>query len=831
MKKKLENPSGWVVLKFGGTSVANSERMKVVSQLIKQSNSEKTTVVVSAMGGVTDALISLIPLAIQRESKLEIALLDLKTKHFEAINQLLPPQKRAVVVASIQKDFNDLSDILQAVSLVRECSDRTTDFISGLGEVWSSQILNGLLEAEQISSVWMDARKVLELTPAVPNPVIHWDSSEKLLNEFLKDHHQPKTLVITGFVGKTLQGIPATLGRNGSDYSAAIFGHLLSADRVEIWTDVDGVMSANPKLVPGAVVIPEMSYSEAMELAYFGAKVLHPNTMRPALEKEIPIIIRNTFNPSHPGTKITVRPETPSISPVKGFTHIEDVALINVEGTGMIGVPGITARLFHSLHEKGISVILISQASSEHSICFVVPENQAESAVKLTKRTFSLELTEGMISSVEKETGCVILAAVGDDMSGAPGVSAKLFTALGRAGVNVKSIAQGSSERNISVVISKEDSIRALRAVHAGFYLSKQTLSVGLIGPGTVGKTLLNQISEMTEKLTRDFGIDIRIRGIATSSKMLLDNHQIPLTKWKEVFDQKAKPLDMDHFIKHVHADYYPHTVLIDCTASNEIAKKYTQWLKQGIHIITPNKKANTLPFDYYRELKSEGRRYQKHYLYETTVGAGLPIIGTLNDLIQTGDEIIRIEGVLSGTMGYLFSNFDGQKPFSELVREAKNLGYTEPDPRDDLSGMDVVRKVVILAREIGLPLEVNDVMVKGFIPESLANVSIEDYLKGLTMMDNEMTDLVQSAKERKEVLRYVGVVDPSGNSRVELKSYPESHPFARVFGSDNIVAFTTKRYHKQPLIIQGPGAGPDVTAAGVFSDLLRIATYLGGSF
>lgn len=820
----------WTVHKFGGTSVANSERIEAVAKIIKRDHVQKTGVVVSAMSGVTDQLLQLLEMASNRKESLKEHLDSLKKKHLDAIEDLLPAINRTPLVAAIQSDFNDVEDILRGVWLTREYSTRTRDFISGLGEVWNAQFLNAKLQALGLKSEWLDARQILVVTPAVPTSNVLWEPSQKKLDHWVKSHTHADYVVITGFVAQTEDGIPTTLGRNGSDYSGSIFGNLLNAENITIWTDVDGVMSANPKQVPGAVVVPELTYQEAVELAYFGAKVLHPSTMIPAMKKDIPIWIRNTFNPDFPGTKISKTCEHDHFSSVKGFSTVDKVALLNVEGTGMMGVPGISARLFTALNEKTISVILISQASSEHSICVAVPENQAAQAKLVTEQAFFSELYHGKISTVSVEPHCAVLAAVGESMSGIPGVSAKFFGALGKAGVNIRAIAQGSSERNISVVVGSDDATKALRAAHAGFYLSNQTLSVGIIGPGLVGTTLLNQITGEHKRLKADFGIDIRVRGIINSRKMVLSNSGLNLSKWKHEIESAESPADMEAFIQHVHADYFPHTVIIDCTSSQDIAGRYVEWLKRGIHVITPNKKANTMPYPYYQELRKEGKRISKHFLYETTVGAGLPIIGTLRDLIQTGDEIIRIEGVLSGTLGYLFSSYDGKIPFSELVRQAKEKGYTEPDPRDDLSGTDVGRKVVILSREIGKNIELDEVPIRSLVPSKLEKVSIQEFVDGLSMINEEMAEMYRKADENGEVLRYVGVIDPAGGSRVELRTYPKTHPFAHIRGNDNIVAFTTKRYLNQPLIVQGPGAGPEVTAAGVFADLLRLSQYLGAT-
>jgi aspartokinase/homoserine dehydrogenase 1 len=542
--------------------------------------------------------------------------------------------------------------------------------------------------------------------------------------------------------------------------------------------------------------------------------------------------IRNTFNPEHPGTKIHHRSndgKKVTVHPVKGFTTVDKVALLNLEGTGMIGVPGIANRLFGSLREIGVSVIMISQASSEHSICFAVPEAQGALAKSTVEKAFFSEIHQGLIHSVELDSSVSILAAVGDDMVSVPGVAAKFFQALGKAGVSVRAIAQGSSERNISVVIDQAQATKALRAAHAGFYLSAQTLSVGVIGPGLIGSSLLAQLESQAEWLRNHFKIDLRVRAVANSKNMLLGERLELSQGLKEKLKSEGAPFSVEGFAAHIQADHVPHSVIIDCTSSEKVAEHYVPWMRKGIHVITPNKKANSGPLKTYLELRGLGQEVGSHYFYEATVGAGLPVITTLRDLIRTGDEVLQIEGVLSGTLSYLFNQFNGQVPFSSLVRDAQKQGFTEPDPRDDLSGTDVARKLIILGREIGMSLEMSDITVQNLVPEKLRKTAeIEGFLSGLAEFDPEMSRTHAEASAAGEVLRYVGSVSPGGKTSVALKRYPKSHPFASLSGTDNIFAFTTKRYHKHPLIIQGPGAGPEVTAGGVFGDLLRLAAYVG---
>jgi aspartokinase/homoserine dehydrogenase 1 len=658
---------------------------------------------------------------------------------------------------------------------------------------------------------------------------VDWDASRARMDAWRAARPQaPHTLVVTGFVAATAEGTPTTLGRNGSDYSASVFAALLGAAQIHIWTDVDGVMSADPRLVPEARPLPELSYREAMELAYFGARVIHPGTMAPAVQAGIPLFIRNTFAPHAPGTRIDAAGA--ARGSVKGFTSIAPVALVNVEGTGMIGVPGTAHRLFGALRERGISVIMISQGSSEHSICFAVPAQDAPAARTAVEEAFFAERHHGQIQTVEVLDDCCVLAAVGDGMAGQPGTAAGFFGALGKAGINVRAIAQGSSERNISVVLDRADERRALRAVHAGFYLSDQTLSVGVIGTGTVGAALLGQLTAAGARLRASSHVDLRVRGLATSQRMLLHERGMELDGWRAAIAGQGTALDLDAFADHVQTDALPHTVLIDCTASEGVAARYEGWLRRGIHVVTPNKRANSGSFGYYRALRLAARQSRMHYLYETTVGAGLPIVQTLRDLVHTGDEVRRIEGVLSGTLSYLFHAFDGSRPFSEILADARARGFTEPDPRDDLSGTDVARKVVILAREMGLPLELADVRVESLVPEALRAGTTAEFLAALPGHDAQIAALLADARARGKVLRYVGEVDRDGNAAARLCALDASHPFARIRPTDNVVQFHTRRYDANPLVVQGPGAGPDVTAGGIFADLLRLASYLGAS-
>lgn len=818
----------WISHKFGGSSLSDASAYRHASSIIGGSDQHQA-VIVSATAGMTDGLIELVTKAAARDSGWTRDSVDLMDRQIGLVHDLLDTERAAQLAEAVQEDFSAIGDILRAVSVLGRAEPSSIAAVAGYGEIWSAQLLAAFLAQTGRSANWLDARQVLVVDSADTVPLIDWELGAQRLNAWLEGNHSD-IVVVTGFIASDRTGAATTLGRNGSDYSASIFAALLGASEINIWTDVDGVMTADPALVHQATVLPDLSYHEAVELAYFGAKVIHPSTMAPAIRRSIPIIIRNTSKPDSPGTRVHLASDR--TLPVKGFATINGIALLNLEGTAMIGVPGIAERLFGALRDQGVSVVLISQGSSEHSICFATPEEQSDAAKRAVERAFAAEKEHGHLQEVEITRGCAILAAVGEGMSGTPGIAAKFFGALARAGVNIRAIAQGSSERNISVVIDADQATRAVRAAHSGFYLSRQTLSLGIIGPGHIGSALLDQMNQQLDRLRDEHNVDLRVRAIANSTSMIVDENQIDLAKWREILNSpgEASPTNLDRLADFVHTESIPHAAIIDCTASEEISMSYGKWLADGIHVVTPNKRANSGDIGYYRELRQHAMRADAHYFYETTVGAALPVIQTLRDLVQTGDVIHRVDGVFSGTLAYLFNNFDGSVPFSTIVAEARREGYTEPDPRDDLSGTDVARKVVILAREMGVEIELEDVKVEGLVPAGMERGSPEDFLERMIDHDDQMLDLLQDARSRNQVLRFVGTIEPEVGCTVSLQSLSTDHPFARGQHTDNIVMFRTDRYLRNPLVVQGPGAGPDVTAGGVFADILRLANYLGAT-
>jgi len=805
--------------KFGGSSLADAECFQQVKTLL---NKQHAIVVVSATQGTTSAIQTLLDQAVSHQP-VEAGLSKLQQHHLELANSLLSTDHAKNFIKQLQKDCDDIQAILHAVQLAGDYSPQAQDLLLGYGEQWSAQLLCDML-GDQAKTLYLNAANVLFTQVKAGMTGIDWAKSQTAVNTFLAGK-QFEQLIITGYLAATPEGVPTTLGRNGSDYSATIFAKLLKAKAVTIWTDVDGIYSADPKRVPQAFTLKTLTYEEALELAYFGATIIHPNTMAPAIECNIPIHIKNTFNPNGNGTLIAKK-QANKTHPVHGLSSIDDVALVNIEGTGMIGVSGIAARVFQHLQIANISVILISQASSEHSICFAVPKHQADAAVTVLTEAFQFEIEQRQIERIIADKDCAILAIVGEGMVGTTGIADKLCGSLAKANINIRAIAQGSSERNISIVVNNSDINRALRSVHSGFYLANKTISIGLIGPGVVGGTLLDQIEATAAQLSKNYQVDCFVTGIMNSKKMLLGN-PLTLKNWRDQFSTCDVATDYDKFINHILADDMPDAVVIDCTANQALADRYHDFIKKGVHIITPNKKANSGDFDYYQQLKQLAKQNHRHYLYETTVCAGLPIIKTLQDLIQTGDHVISIEGIVSGTLGYIFNELLAGKKFSDIIKAAKQSGYTEPDPRDDLSGMDVARKIVCLARELGMTTSLADVTVHNLVPEVLIDCDVATFLDKLPAHDADMAKFAELALAKNEKLAYVGAIQEDGSIDVAIKSYPQNHPFASLQGTDNMLLFRTKRYFDNPLIVRGPGAGAEVTAAGVFADLLRLVSLI----
>ncbi|WP_313914112.1 bifunctional aspartate kinase/homoserine dehydrogenase I [Tahibacter sp.] len=815
-------PLSVIAHKFGGSSVADAARYRHVAGLLRARGEAIQASVVSAMKGVTDALIALAHTAADG-GDWRTPWHALRERHLRTADELLV-EHAAASADWLQRQFDELAELLHALAVLAAPTREALERVQGLGEVYSARLLSEHLRALGEDVAMLDARDVLVVHHGDLGVAVDWPASEARLARWREANPSPR-IIITGFVARDGANRITTLGRNGSDYSGAIFAALFKAQELHIWTDVDGVLSADPRLVPEAVPLAALSYHEACELAYFGAKVVHPQTMTPAISRGLPILIRNSFRPDHPGTRISAAGD--DAGPVKGLTLSPDLALLNLEGAGMIGVPGTAERVFAALRDARVSVVMISQGSSEHSICCVVRESEADTARRALQTAFSRELANAQVQNVQLIRGISVLAAVGDGMAGTPGVAARLFASLARARVNIRAIAQGASERNISVAVASADADKALRAAHAGFWLSAQTLSVGVIGPGKVGAALLNQLHAAQARLKRDSNLDLRLRAVTSRGRMWLDDRG-DTADWQRRLDESALDADLDAFTDHLQAAHLPHTVIVDCSASDRVAERYAAWLAAGIHVITPNKQAGAGPLARYRAIRAAMASGGARFRYEATVGAGLPVLSTLRDLLDTGDDVLAIDGIFSGTLAWLFNRYDGSTAFSALVREAHGLGYTEPDPRDDLSGTDVARKLVILAREAGRDLALDDVRVESLVPAALRDAAPDEFMARLSEIDAAFAQRQAAAAAAGKVLRYVARLDRDGGASVGLVELGREHAFAHLRETDNIVQFSTRRYCNNPLVVQGPGAGPEVTAAGVFADLLRVAGNLG---
>ncbi len=814
--------------KFGGSSVADAALMRHITRLEALDADTPLCVVVSAMRGVTDALTALAESAARGEDW-QPGWQALCRQHLQAAAEL-DPENRHQAADWFKAEFAALAEQLERLAAApAPLSPQALAAVQGLGEVWSSRLMQMAFGGEAAGWARLDAREVLHIEQDALGPAVNWAQSRARLAQWRARHPQPN-VVITGFIGRDAEGRPATLGRNGSDWSAAIFAVLFEADELTIWTDVDGVLSADPRLAPDAFCLSAMSYAEACELAYFGAKVLHPKTMAPAMQAGLPIRIRNTFNAAAPGTLICANPPPPD-SPVKGLSLYGGLALLELAGAGMMGVPGTAERLFSALHAVGVSVAMISQGSSEHSICCVIPEVDGERAQQAVSAAFAQARAQGQIEGVTLTPGISVLAAVGDGMIGTPGVTARLTRGLAQARVNIRATAQAASERSISVAINSTDAVRALRAAHSAFWLSPATVSVGLIGPGNVGGTLLKQLAKALPALAADSHperrLDLRLRAIANRRRMHLAPRQLDPAEALASL-QTGEDFDLARFTAHVQAEHLPHALIVDCSGSDEIAAHYPAWLAAGIHVVTPAKHAGSGDWARYQAIRAAQKSGGSQFRYEASVGAGLPVIHTLRNLLDTGDVLTGFEGILSGTLAWLFNRFDGSVPFSQLLLEARARGFTEPDPRDDLSGTDVARKLVILAREAGLALSLEDVAVENLVPETLRALPLEDFLARVAEMDAPMQARLQAAQAEGRQLRYLARLDADGRAEVALTAPPPGHASLHTRATDNLIQFHTRLYADNPLVVQGPGAGAEVTAAGVFGDILIIARNLG---
>mgnify|MGYP001073409545 CR=1 FL=1 len=808
------------VLKFGGSSVANSENIKQVLDIVaKTAKGQKVAVIVSAFGKTTNNLLAGANTALEDITSAKEILENIKELHFEVVNDLIVKHKKEVS-EEVTYLFNRLLSIYEGIFLLQELSNKTLAKVSSLGERLSSYIIANAAK-ELLDATHQDSRDLIITNNNYLNAQVNFEKTNNNITNFFKNNPHQVT-VLGGFISSNFDGETTTLGRGGSDFSAAIYAAALDADELQIWTDVSGMYTANPRVVKQAFAIPEISYEEAMELSHFGAKVLYPPTIQPSLRKEIPIRIKNTFDPENHGTLISKNPKNGN--EVKGISHIEDISLITLEGGGMIGIPGFSKRLFETLSQAEINVIFITQASSEHSICVGVYDSDANKAKELLDETFSVEIERKKIKPVLVENDLAIIAVVGESMKNYQGLSGQMFSALGRNNVNVRAIAQGSSEKNISAVINKHDAKKALNTLHEQFFEEKiKQLNLFVTGVGNVGERFLAQLHQQKKFLKQNLKLNIRVIGISNSRKMFFDNSGINLKNWKENL-QNGEPATLESFHQKVKASNQRNSVFIDNTANQKVSEVYEKYLRDSISVVTCNKIACASDFENYKTLKEVSKKYNASFLFETNVGAGLPIIDTLKNLVNSGDQIHKIQAVLSGSLNFVFNNFDKQTTFHDVVVQAQKEGYTEPDPKIDLSGVDVARKILILARESGYQLELGDIHNNAFLPkESLETTNNDDFYASLIKNETGFQEIYKAAAEKDCRLKYVAeFID--GKANVGLQHIPSDHPFYNLEGSDNIVLFFTDRYPENPLIIKGAGAGADVTASGIFADVIRIA-------
>lgn len=811
------------VLKFGGTSVANADNInKVVAIVQKLIRRDKTAVVVSAFGGVTDALLKAGTLAAAADESYKEVLANIEHRHIEAVKVLVPVAKQSSILSWVKQRCNEIEDICNGVFLLGELSDRTRDRIVSFGELISSQIVAARLKAVGADGVWKDSRELIRTDSNHGYAAVDLGVTEDNIRSYFASAAE-SLFVLPGFIASNAAGLTTTLGRGGSDYTAAILASALDAKVLEIWTDVSGMMTADPRLVANAKALPHISYQEAMELSHFGAKVIYPPTIQPVMNKSIPVWIKNTFEPEAHGTVIENEVARYNGNNIRGITSINKIALLSLEGSGMVGIPGFSKRLFEALAGEQINVILITQGSSEHSICVGIDEAMAADAKAVIDKAFAYEIETGKVDPLVVESGLSIVALVGDNMKSHPGVSGKMFGAIGRNGVNIRAIAQGSSERNISAVIAAADVKKAINVLHEEFFeTTYKQVNLFIAGAGNVGGKLLAQLQQQLSWLQEQLRLQIRIIGIANSRKMVFSDEGINLANWKLALEG-GEAMNLDRFIEVTRSKNLRNSVFADVTANDQVAQTYERLLEKSISVVACNKVACSSAYAYYKKLKDLAREYNASFLFETNVGAGLPVIGTLNDLLRSGDSVNRIEAVLSGTLNFVFNNYDGGKSFAEVVRQAQDEGYTEPDPRLDLSGTDVMRKIMILARESGERLEMEDITNNTFMPASCMQGSVEDFYAEMARQEAHFRELYQQAVKAGKKLKFVARYE-NGKASVGLKHIDPQHDFYHLYGKDNVVLFYTNRYVEQPLVVKGAGAGAEVTASGVFADIIRAA-------
>ncbi len=812
------------VLKFGGTSVANAENISkvisIVSDKHESNNNGTTIVVVSALGGVTDLLLSAAHLASAGDETYKEKLLLIEQRHMEAVKQLIPVVNQSSLLSLVKKACNEIEDICNGIFLLKEFSPRSRDRVASYGEWLSSKIIVTAFNKENEKANWKDARELLVTNSNYTQAQLDYFATNKNIAAYYNELGTGKLLIVPGFIAADVDGVTTTLGRGGSDYTAAIFAAALDADVLEIWTDVSGMMTADPRLAANAKIIPSISYQEAMELSHFGAKVIYPPTIQPVMVKGIPVWIKNTFAPTDPGTVIELK-AAKSGDIVSGISSINNIALISLEGSGMVGIPGFSKRLFEALSNEQINVILITQGSSEHSISVAIDAHFAYKAKQAVDTAFANEIALQKVEPLTVETELSIVALVGENMKSHPGISGRMFSALGKNGVNIRAIAQGSSEKNISTVVATKDVKKSINVLHEEFFgTSYKQVHLFIVGTGNVGAKLLGQLQQQAQYLKERMHIVVKVIGLSNSRNMVFNENGIDVNNWQQEL-QAGHTSDLQQFVYQVINRNLRNSIFVDVTANDKVAGIYDQLLHKTISVVACNKIAASSAYENYKHLKQLSEEFHGQFLFETNVGAALPVIGTLNDLTRCGDTVHKMQAVLSGTLNFVFNNYDGSRPFADVVKQAQDEGYTEPDPRLDLSGTDVMRKIMILAREAGDKMEMEDIENNSFLPESCVKGSVEDFYKAMALEEPHFKKLYEEAKAAGCILKFVASYE-NGKASVGLQHIKPEHDLYHLYGKDNIVLFYTDRYKEQPLVVKGAGAGAEVTASGVFADIIR---------